>query len=843
MVDLLDGASWRCVATDPDTVTEPGKLDDVEGRWLSATVPGTVASALRAVDGDPAARSAVVDDSDWWFVTELPGRRPHAGPWRLLSDGLATHCDIWVDDRLVASSVSMFVPVAVLLPDLPAGCSVALRFRSLTAELRMRRPRGRWRSTLVSAQGLRWIRTSLLGRAPVFSGVPAPVGPWRPLRILPGRAPRTRGVRVDTSVHGEVGVVRVSGAVTGCASATKVTVRIGEATVDAQLAQSDAGDREFAVVVEIPRVSPWWPHTHGDSPLYDLSIESGGRTLSSRRIGFRDIRIERGPAFNGFAVYVNGVEVFCRGAVWTPTDPIGLNDRDGTRRTLERVAEAGINMIRIPGTMVYETDEFWSDCAELGIMVWQDVMLATLDPPDDPEFENLLVGEVTHLLRRRGGNPALVVLSGGSETEQQPTMLGSVDRHVRAVHEILPALASAEAPGVAYVSSSPSVPADSSMLPTRLSSGVSHYFGVGAYRRPLGDVRQTRVRFAAECLAFAVPPSDRAVEKHFGSAAVAGHDPRWKAAVPRDRGSSWDFEDVRDHYVRSVFHEDPAEVRWSDPERYLDLGRAAICEAVGESFQFWRRPDSGCAGALVLALRDLEPGPGWGLLDWAGAPKAPWFVLRSLSRPVCVLVTDDGLDGLRIDVRNDTTGTVDGELRVRSHTRNGAVSLDVAEAVRIAPHDGLSWSLDALIGRFTDLSHAFRFGPQVHDSLTVTLLGPAGEVLDERVRLLGGSARPLERSVGLTATARQDRAGAWIVDVRTEALAQYVRLDVPGFDPVDSWFHLAAGSGRAVPLRPSEECSGEQPVRVVGRVGALNSLVSAPIVADTLLSQDVHRID
>ena len=46
---------------------------------------------------------------------------------------------------------------------------------------------------------------------------------------------------------------------------------------------------------------------------------------------------------------------------------------------------------------------------------------------------------------------------------------------------------------------------------------------------------------------------------------------------------------------------------------------------------------------MTLALRDLEPGPGWGVLDWSGSPKAPWFVLRRSAKPIALLVTDDGM--------------------------------------------------------------------------------------------------------------------------------------------------------------------------------------------------------
>jgi beta-mannosidase len=70
---------------------------------------------------------------------------------------------------------------------------------------------------------------------------------------------------------------------------------------------------------------------------------------------------------------------------------------------------------------------------------------------------------------------------------------------------------------------------------------------------------------------------------------LLGSRPDWKAEIPRDRGSSLDFEDVRDFYVREVFGGNPLAVRRVDPERYLELGRLAIAQAMLQCFVFWRQ--------------------------------------------------------------------------------------------------------------------------------------------------------------------------------------------------------------------------------------------------------------
>jgi beta-mannosidase len=142
------------------------------------------------------------------------------------------------------------------------------------------------------------------------------------------------------------------------------------------------------------------------------------------------------------------------------------------------------------------------------------------------------------------------------------------------------------------------------------TQGTAHYFGVGAYRRDLSDARTSGVSFATESLPFAnVPePESLANTPDIGNRV---HDAMWKRRVPRDGGAGWDFEDVRAHYVERLFGESALLLRETDPARYLALGRAASAAAVERTLQEFRRPGSGCGGALLWLWTDPEMGAGW----------------------------------------------------------------------------------------------------------------------------------------------------------------------------------------------------------------------------------------
>ncbi len=802
-VELRDG--WQFAAAPAGSGPEHAQ----QWNWLSASLPGTAASALRDAGLWNWDDTRKLDAEDFWWRIAIN----ESGALVLGFDGIATLADVWLDGKCVLSSDNMFVRHEVPV-DLHGSHELLIRCRALAPELARKRPRPRWRVPMLRDQQLRWFRTSLLGRTPGWSPACPPIGPWRPVWIE-RRALHARNSRLRVGLEHGAGVVEVS-------------LDLGEDVHSAQLIVERAGQRvahalerrghdwQGRVTIEAPAL--WWPHTHGEPALYQIAVEAATseavHLLDLGQRGFRTIAIER--ADGDFAVRVNDVPVFCRGACWTPLDVVSLNSNAEAYATaVEQACKAGMNMLRVAGPLVYEDDALLDAMDRCGVLLWQDLMFANMDYPEDPEFVASVSVEVRQQLARLQSRACLALVCGNSEGEQQAAMSGA-SRELWSpplFHEVIAGLVQAE--GFAYVPSS----AHGGAFPHAADSGPSSYYGVGAYLRPLEDARRSAVVFASECLAFANIPEDACLP---GGPAARVHHPAWKARSPRDLGAGWDFDDVRDHYVQRLFAIDPAALRASDHERYVALGRVATGEVMAAVFSEWRRARSVTRGGLIWFLRDLWPGAGWGIVDASGSPKPCYYPLRRSLSPIAVSISDEGVNGLVVHVVNDRAVALDARLEL-SLFRDGHVDVGRgASDIRIAAHSAVEIAATAMLEGFHDLSYAYRFGPPSAQLVRAALvLRGSGETLAEAFGFPAGLHAGTDAEVRLDAVAIDNPAGkGHALRIGCARFAQSVSIDIAGFLPEDNYFHLAPGQSRCIVL---DELPNRRPGRVRGTVAALNS--------------------
>lgn len=809
--DFLPTAEWTLVRTPIGLANSPEELAAADPALLTrldCQVPGTAAAAWRDAFGIAAALELDADAWDWWFIANFSVDSPDVLA-TFESAGIASYATVWLNDQLVLQSTGAFDALSAELELRVGENQLAIHCRSLSTVQTPRKPRARWRSALVSNSSIRWHRTQLLGHIP-WPGTAKTVGPWGALSLRPSASFTVD--KVWTELQSGDGTVRIQ--LHGHRTAT---IRAWITDLDgSQLAEEHlnlAGDTELSLKVSEPEL--WFPHSHGQARLYQLSI-TDGETTERFEVGFRKVEVSR--ADGGFELSVNGLALFCRGAVWQPLDALSLNGSEQDyQQAIALMVRAGVNMLRISGTGSYEQPAFYRECDRQGVMVWHDLMLATLDPPEDAAWLEHFRAESRSWLRRLAVHPSLTVLSGGNETEQQPTLWGlaAEARRMTVIDQLIPELVAAELPAVGQLSSSPSGGAS----PIEIRQGVSHYFGVGAYQLPLSDARTSGVRFAAECLAFANPPEPSAVERFFPGSQHASEAPAgWQRGIAADPGANWTFEDTSAHYVQEFFEAEPS-ASWA---RRLDLHRAANYHAIYRSLVEWRRPASPCAGAIVLAARDFIPGAGWGLTDSEGRPKSAWYAVKAAATSTALAFVPEGLNGTDLHVFHDGSTALDGTLKITVNSVSGVLVGGSESSVQLAANSSAHWSLDELLGGFRDLDYVWKFGEREYDSLTAVLFDGQGEELCRTVHPLGGIRR--ERlETGLQAVALDTE---WL-EVSTQKLATFVALDLVDHQPEDNYFHLAAGSSRRIRCLAQSTGSASE---ITGTVRALNDSTSTKTV-------------
>ncbi len=800
---------WYLVGTSPDKFLTPSDFIDESLRWLSATVPGTVALSLLNSGQWKPNDQFDFDSQDYWYKKEFDLEQPaDQSPLFLCFDGLATLCEVWLNGQRILESNSMFLGHQIDISEyIQTQNELYLCFRSLNKALSQRRPRPRWKTKLVSQQQLRWFRTTLLGRIPGWTPAIAPVGPWKEISLSESLTPLN--VDISLFLEGTDGVVDFSCDVFHRGEVPiEAVLSIGDTDTKLNLEKIEQGSRVHRKF-RINEVALWWPHTHGEPILYpvklSIKVAEEERSHPLPPIGFKKVHVEQSN--DEFCITVNNTKIFCRGACWTVNEIVSLlGNSSSLEQTLILMRNAGTNMIRVGGTMLYEQEGFYQLCDKLGIMVWQDFMFANMDyPVNDEAFALSIRTEAEQQLVRLHKYVCLSVYCGNSEIEQQAAMLG-IDSESWSngfFSKQLPKLCKNYHPNIPYITSTPT----GDVLPFHTDTGVSHYYGVGAYLRPINEVRQHSVKFSPECLGFSNIPVAKTRNSVLDRQIPVTHHPLWKERVPRDTGTGWDFEDVRDHYMRALFDVDPVQLRSFDNEKYLTLSEIVSGEMMSQVFAEWRSCHSHCSGGLVWFLKDFWPGAGWGIIDSCGLPKAAYYYLKRCWQPVAVCITDESLNGLHIHVNNETKKNFSGELEVTLLNEFGSAIASVTTKLVVLSRNKALILLDQLLNTFYDTTYTYRFGPSKHSVVSVRLIDPTGHEVSTAYYFPNRELPRFEEKPNLKAVMTASNDNAFQLELSCDKFLYAVNIDTPGFSSSDNYFHMIPGVHKLIKIERLGDCN------------------------------------
>jgi beta-mannosidase len=677
----MTGWQVRLARADPDVPR------DLLALSIPATVPGCVHTDLLAAGRIPDPyldRNELalgwIGRSDWTYETtfDCVGRGDERAD--LVFEGLDTVATVELDGAEVGRAANMHrtwrFDVRHLLRS--GTHRLTVRFAApLTEVERLRAELGDWPHANREPEHYNLIRKMACDFGWDWGPKLTTVGIWRPVRLESWSGVRIGAVRPRVHWEGhrrgsveldveldrasaEDGQVLVTASVAG--SVTRVTAEPGQSAVRMR---SDVDD-----------IDPWWPRTLGAQALYDLVVtaegEDGTRDAAARRIGFRNVALDTTPEGDGrrWQLVVNDWPIWVRGANWIPDDCFPTRvGRARYRQRVQQAADANVDLLRVWGGGIFETDDFYDACDELGVLVWQDFPFSCATYPETPEMLTQVEAEARDNVTRLLPHPSLALWNGNNEcawlaaTEGWPARLGGRDWGLGYYDELLPAVVGELDGTRPYWPGTPDS-GTRDVPPNDPRMGTVHVWDVWN-RLDYTEYRRNHPRFVAE-FGYQGPPTWSTLRRALAdpdltldSPGLVHHQKALDGMAKLERG------------LRAHFRE-PA-----DFDAWHFLAQLNQARAVSVGIEHFRSIRATCSGAVVWQLNDCWPVISWAAVDGDGRRKPLWYAMRRAFADRLLTIQPDGEELVVIAV-NDGRDAWSGELRLARVGLDGRVRAEAS---------------------------------------------------------------------------------------------------------------------------------------------------------------------
>ncbi|KJR86095.1 beta-mannosidase [Sporothrix schenckii 1099-18] len=407
----------------------------------------------------------------------------------------------------------------------------------------------------------------------------------------------------------------------------------------------------------------WWPNGQGEQHLHVLEVTLGGngsQDTHTTRFGVRTITVQQEPLADGepgstFMVRVNDRDIFAQGGNWIPADTLlPTITRQRYFDWVQNARDAHMNMLRVWGGGIYESDDFFDACDELGLLVWHDYGFACTNLPVHGSFLKSFTKEAEAQTMRLRSRASLAILCGGNEDfmlldwekvaydhsdVRGPYPAGGAFPQRTIYLDILPKLAARLCPETFYWANSPWSPGG--LDANDLTRGDVHQWDVWhGNQKPYQEYKQLAGRFVSEfgmhgfpvqrTIDYFAPRTGQKGEgRHAQSRLIDCHN---KGHGAHTRIARYLAENVR--YDTSTL------------ANFAYASQLMQAEAYQYALRDWKRMFGGrspsgvskarCAGSIIWQLNDDYPCTSWSLVDYFVRPKPAWYMVRRLYAPISV---------------------------------------------------------------------------------------------------------------------------------------------------------------------------------------------------------------
>ncbi|MEV5440234.1 glycoside hydrolase family 2 protein [Streptomyces sp. NPDC052682] len=644
-----------------------------EGDALPAEVPGCVHTDLLAagVIPDPflgrnETEVAWVGRRGWTYERDLDATSAHEQT-DLVFDGLDTVAEIRLDGRLLGRVRNMHRSYRFDVTGLSGR--LAVRFVSAYAEAEAVRGTLGERPAAY-AEPYQYVRKMACSFGWDWGPTLVTAGIWRPVRLEHWSTARLARVRPLVTVEDGVGLVELHVEV----ERTRVEAPLAlEASVGGVRARAELDGAHGVVRLRVPDAALWWPRGYGEQPLYDVELallHGDGERLDGwrRRIGFRSVGLDTAPDSHGtgFTLVVNGERLFARGVNWIPDDVFPSRiTRERYRERLRQAADAGVDLVRVWGGGLYESEDFYDACDELGLLVWQDFPFACAAYPEEQPLRGEVEAEARENVVRLMPHPSLVLWNGNNENlwafrdwGWEPRL--AADSWGEGYYlGVLPRVVAELDPTRPYTAGSP-WSGSWRHHPNDPAHGTHHSWEVWN-RDDYADYRLSVPRFVAE-FGWQAPPAYATLRRALPGEELAPDSPGMLHHQKADDGNGKLERGLARHFA----------VPEKDVDRWHYLTQVNQARAVAAGIEHWRSHWPVCAGTVLWQLNDCWPVTSWSAIDGDGRAKPLYHELKRLYADRLLTIRRHG-DGLEVALVNQSGRAWRGEVELRRMSVDGEV--------------------------------------------------------------------------------------------------------------------------------------------------------------------------
>lgn len=414
-------------------------------------------------------------------------------------------------------------------------------------------------------------------------------------------------------------------------------------------------DNWLALTIENAKL--WWCNGMGNPYLYRIVVQlkdEEGQVVHSleRTLGIRSIEIQEpilGNGESGFTFVLNGEPVFCKGANHVPADCLfGRISKEKNKSLIAMAKEAHMNMLRIWGGGIYESEDFMEACDKAGIMVWHDFMYACGYHPDyDETFMTNVKTEAIKAIKRLRNHTSLIGWSGNNEIQGmyygQKRWIPDIVFYGESIYrKLLPELVDTYCRNVIYRESSPFGGED----PSDFAHGDQHVWELThifdhKYYLDLWRFTDFPLKFLSEfgiMGAMNVESAKKCISKEH----LNPDDEVWL----HHTNSCNDYKLLNmmvDYYF--------GEYRKYSLQQYILRSQVVQAEITRHIYDDFRCRKFVCSGLLFWTLSDSFGIHNWSLIDYYLQKKPIYYYLKRSMAPVAVAIR--GYDVQNSDGRGD----------------------------------------------------------------------------------------------------------------------------------------------------------------------------------------------